>query len=575
MSILDSHQKSRNNLGKPEKIDSIYKNLFKKISRCTHYASELKKRADIGRNLIQKHMNLSKIKFYIYLPHSKSQPKKQDLIGRIQKLNGEVSYSVSKSISFLVVSDQTFKLSNKSLLQGGAFLDEAGPSENNLCENRAQQSITQCKEFLNDRSLRLLSSSSSFGNDPKTIMKGFKSVSSKTINSKPEFNNLYEFLNCKRWNLITVSDLEYKLNILESSTLDWHIDRGFAAKRSKEAAHFVITKIIMRRDERCMHSHTFQFNPKINKYDVSKMNLEAPEGTSIFQTAQENEMAIENFVKLLSKHESNVHNLGQVPSCHSQIEEQQPLNCPTMCTICEVKAFDYQAHLNSSTHKKFMKKYTKEYKKIDELCEELNLQNSSNIKRPKKRKTITFKNTPNEEPQVKPKRRQIKRRSKQQTKEENRISQYVQDRLVIMQIETKSQPYSNKINNQSNSILEQSNTKNSNDVKKCYSQNSNDSCGLEDDCVRPYPYFTKSVRRHIAKRPKKAYDYDVRPPKRTKKRIKRNKRLRQTYFATDFKKLRCTLDGRDVKRPRLKDTRIDEYFPRVSASKNDINEDME
>lgn len=109
-----------------------------------------------------------------------------------------------------------------------------------------------------------------------------------------------------------------------------------------------------------------------------------------------------------------------------------------------------------------MSKYKRDYKKIDELCAELNLENSGRIKKPKKKKSVKIDTQPRELP----KKRVIKRKAKQQTKEEERISQYVQDRVVVMQIETKSQPYNSKMNNQSNSILEQSNTKNSIGAKK-------------------------------------------------------------------------------------------------------------
>lgn len=309
MSSLNNRLQSGPRVGKPDKGDSIYRNLFMRITQSTHYASELKNRAVIGKSVLKKHLSLTKIKFFIYLPHSKSQMKKKQLIERITKLNGEMNYSVSKSINFLVVSDQTFKMSNKSLLQEGAILDEAGPSENNICENTAENQLQNCKEFMNDRSIRLLSSSSCLGSDRKKITEELK----KIAQPKPEFNNLFEFLNCKKWNLVSVSDLEYKLNLLESSTLEWHLDKGFNA-RNKNAAHFIATKMKRGLDEKGMHHHTFQFNNKINRYDVSKLNLGAPEGTSIFQTSQENEMAIENYVKLLSKHESNVHDQMRIPA---------------------------------------------------------------------------------------------------------------------------------------------------------------------------------------------------------------------------------------------------------------------
>ena len=111
------------------------------------------------------------------------------------------------------------------------------------------------------------------------------------------------FWTANKWNLVSVSDLCYKLNIMESDYLEWHIERGFAAKPNKEAAHYVLTRLIPSKKEKNMHSHTFLFNPKINKYDVSQLNLEAPSGTSIFQNAFENEMANQNYAKLMNKYE--------------------------------------------------------------------------------------------------------------------------------------------------------------------------------------------------------------------------------------------------------------------------------
>lgn len=84
--------------------------------------------------------------------------------------------------------------------------------------------------------------------------------------------------------------------------------------------------------------HSFLYNPKINAPDVSKMNLDAPEGTSIFQTAHEKGMAEENYAKLMNKHESNVYRLKQIPICRSEIEEPQPISQETpQCSVCKVK----------------------------------------------------------------------------------------------------------------------------------------------------------------------------------------------------------------------------------------------
>jgi len=79
------------------------------------------------------------------------------LTQRIKDLGGEVTYSVNKSVNFLVISDQTFQLSNKTLLQEGAIFTEAGPSENNIRKNSAEKSTFKLKNFEKDGSLKYLS----------------------------------------------------------------------------------------------------------------------------------------------------------------------------------------------------------------------------------------------------------------------------------------------------------------------------------------------------------------------------------------------------------------------------------
>lgn len=54
---------------------------------------------------------------------------------------------------------------------------------------------------------------------------------------------------------------------------------------------------------------------------------------------------------------------------------------------------------------------------------------------------------------------------------------------------------------------------------------------------------------------------------KNKQKTKRNKRLRQTYFATNFNKTcqALNLDGEAKPEAKLKDTTIDMYFPKLSS----------
>ena len=513
--------------------------------------------------MLKQYKNLVKAKFFVYLPHSKSNTKKEELIARIRNLGGEVTYSVNKGINFLVVSDQTFKLTNAVLLKEGAIFTDSVSNDPHKSsgKNSAEKTLSKAKQVFNDRSLRLLSSSSGFAHDPSKFCKGIlpSPKKEKEVQQNVEFRNLYEFLNCKRWNLITVSDLTHKLDLLESDYIDWHVYKGFKPSPSREAAHIVLTSFSGKwKKEMQMNAHTFQFNPKINKYDVSKLNLEAPDGTSIFQTAIENEIAETNYVKLMNKHEGNVHRLKQLPPCRSQIEEQVPVQGSSTCTICNMKYYNYFDHVNSPHHRNWIRKFDKDYKKIDTLCEDLIKESSSILPRAKSEQKSVGKIIADK---ITEEKNLIKRKLKEQTKEDQRMIQYIHDRLVVMQIETQSQPF-NRNNNQNSWMMENSHTKNSNEEKKWYSPHSN-SIDFSQNWVRPFPYIQNRVRRHVAKRPKKEYEYDKFLKKNQDRRAKRNKRLRQTYFATGFANNFHSFDiGNGAgKKKRLVDSTIDMYFP--------------
>lgn len=74
-----------------------------------------------------------------------------------------------------------------------------------------------------------------------------------------------------------------------------------------------------------MNSHTFSYRTETHTFDILKINLDAPEGTSIFQTSQEREMAEQNYMKLMHKYENQIYRLKETPQCRSTIEEQEPI----------------------------------------------------------------------------------------------------------------------------------------------------------------------------------------------------------------------------------------------------------
>lgn len=186
-----------------------------KMANSTYYASVIREKALDGYKRLLKYENITKLKFYIYMGTSIPSGKRDVLAKRIRDVGGEVTYSVNKGIDYLVVTDQIFKYSNKKLLEEAAIFTEAGSEENNSA---------QVRQMFNDRSLRLLSSTPAIATDSHNQVEDFKLTPCKQKQENAEYNNLFGFFNCKNWNLISITDLSYKLDLLESDSLDWHIN---------------------------------------------------------------------------------------------------------------------------------------------------------------------------------------------------------------------------------------------------------------------------------------------------------------------------------------------------------------
>ena len=137
---LNSHQRKSLNLSNETLYMQVCSN---KINQFSQYADMIRSRANIGNKVLRQNKNLVKIKFYIYLPLTKSGEKRAELNQRIRNLGGEVTYSINKPLNFLVVSDNTFNLSNDKLLTSSAILSEAVQSENNIAKNSAEKPIVE------------------------------------------------------------------------------------------------------------------------------------------------------------------------------------------------------------------------------------------------------------------------------------------------------------------------------------------------------------------------------------------------------------------------------------------------
>lgn len=95
--------------------------------------------------------------------------------------------------------------------------------------------------------------------------------------------------------------------------------------------------------------------------------------------------------------------------------------------------------------------------------------------------------------------------------------------------------------------------------------------------VRPYPYIKNKIRRHVAKRPKMEYSYDKALKKNGERRAKRNKRLRQTYFAASFAQNHHSMDYTTIKskKKEFMNAKLENYFSKRAPEEVDMKTENE
>lgn len=312
-------------------------------------------------------------------------------------------------------NDAFYSLTNSQLLKENSDLVESLENSSKHCSAKSstEKSLTNIRKTWNDRSFRLVSNSSGFAHNPgifehslcKTPQKSKKKrdesldqtpdvnmAKSQQENSDPmdktperysapkqyrhreEFKNMFEFLNSKRWHLVTYGDLNYKLDWLQSSSIDWHIEKGYAPY-NRRSAHIVVTAFNQKVSRTLrQNSHVFAYRREFEDYDISKINLDAPDGTSIFQTENERILAENNYAKLMNKYQSQIYNLNKKMDCKRQFLEQMPVSANTTCTIWNVRFSDIFTHMESDLHKESIKDFQSDYDQLDKLWAQLDSQ---------------------------------------------------------------------------------------------------------------------------------------------------------------------------------------------------------
>lgn len=209
--------------------------------------------------------------------------------------------------------------------------------------------------------------------------------------------------------IIKVTDLHHVLDYYDSfSKFEWHAkkdDSRLLRSLVNGEGWLIVTsrkKIYMKMRHR-MEFHKFSKDQTTKKFEIPRLCLDAPLGTSLFQTPSEFNYSLEHKVKIEDKYKGmiqklqNKHNTKPPTPCSSHdkicskilIAEPKPKKDTYFCCICNDDYNSYISHITTNQHKlsSYAENLAQYYEKIDHINTQLNSNNSAlNLWSPAKEK---------------------------------------------------------------------------------------------------------------------------------------------------------------------------------------------
>lgn len=230
---------------------------------------------------------------------------------------------------------------------------------------------------------------------------------------KSQFSNVFDFLSNERYRILTLNDLYDVINRQESSKQNYDWFRKRLKPIIKESGEFRykslfcvssfyrLTDGFERELDHICHYHEFEemspvkemneraleylklSNPKVYKFKnlrtaVPLVNLDAPQGTAIFQTYYEYNYSLPKQTRetLEEKFRESVRQLtnkigGMGKDCKAVHKEQKPCSKHSFCFLCKVEFEDYFGHIESENHKNSIHLHQRSYDVIDSMFDDL------------------------------------------------------------------------------------------------------------------------------------------------------------------------------------------------------------
>ncbi|CAI2359193.1 unnamed protein product [Moneuplotes crassus] len=318
--------------------------------------------------------------FFIYLPNFDSKFRK-DLSKRIEEYGGQIALIPKAGNILAIVSDnlveEIIERNCKIPLRNNSRI-QSGKNATDFSDLKSQNSYID-PQGLTDKVLY-----KRFIDDSKSFIKNREEIS----------HQKFDEMRQKAIPMIKVRDLFSVLDYYDSFTkFKWHSKRDdcrLLRSVINGKGCFIVTsgKIFMKLRRR-MEFHQFSYNHQTHKFEVPQLSLDAPQGTSIFQTPAEYKETKKNSHEIERRHLAKVEKFRKkcvvtkepmnkhMRDCpKTRIIEPKPKKDNFFCCVCNDDYNDYISHIGTNQHKlsSYADNLKEYYEKIDEINEELNSQ---------------------------------------------------------------------------------------------------------------------------------------------------------------------------------------------------------
>lgn len=345
-------------------------------------ANQLIAKIRSSKDTLMNKFDFENVQFYMFLPTFDSIYRKE-LCKRIAEYGGAVTLTPKAGNQYVIVSDNLISM----------FLEQE--NQENYAQNTEIRENTTPNILKSKRMQKLMTDKRGDFNESgyqKFMLKGTNSKKNQKHDVLADFESILK----EDASVLKITDLHHIMDYYDSFTkFDWHWkkdDCRLLRSLVNGEGCFIITsrkKVYMKMRHR-MEYHKFSSEKNMRKFDIPKLCMNAPKGTSLIQTSSELQHSLENKERIEGRYAAMILKLSDkflskslTPWANDQIcwkiaiEEPKPKKDSYYCWIWNDDYVSYISHIATNQHK--LSSYADNLAQYYDQIDTINLQLGSDL----------------------------------------------------------------------------------------------------------------------------------------------------------------------------------------------------